>query len=319
MSGASPVEGSRSGSGHVVRGLVVPGKPHVLLAPGRNPGWQQLRDAFDRVRREIETTDADLLLLYSTKWASIIGHQMQADPHPVWTQVDDDFHELGTIHYDLRMDAEFAEVYCRKAQDRGLHARTVAYHGFPIDTGTLVALQLLNPGNRIPAGVVSCNMYADRAETLVLGKAAADAVRDSGRKVVAIAVTSLSNRMFTDWIDPADDRIHSLKDDEWNRKMLDILGQGRLEDVSQLARQFSAQANGDNKLKAIWWLAALMGQHNRYQGTVYEYQPVWGTGAAVVGLVPAEAGAGMLEYDEDDAEFYQGDRNVLAEVTEESD
>ena len=32
--------------------------------------------------------------------------------------------------------------------------------------------------------------------------------------------------------------------------------------------------------KAIWWLGALMGEHNRYDGKVWDYQPVWGTGNA---------------------------------------
>jgi len=108
----------------------------------------------------------------------------------------------------------------------------VAYRGFPIDTGTVVALKLLNPENRLPACVVSCNMYADRAETLVLGKAAADALRATGKKAVAIAVSLLSARLFTHEIDPMEDRISSLKDDEWNRKLLELLGEGRLEDVS---------------------------------------------------------------------------------------
>ena len=33
---------------------------------------------------------------------------------------------------------------------------------------------------------------------------------------------SLSNRMFTEHIDPAEDRIHSAKDDEWNKKILEF-------------------------------------------------------------------------------------------------
>jgi len=117
--------------------------------------------------------------------------------------------------------------------------------------------------------------------------------------------------MFTENIDPADDRIHSLKDDEWNRKILELLAAGRLEDVSQLSREFSRQANGDSKLKAIWWLAAAMGQNNDYRGTVFDYQPVYGTGAALVGLQPSPGAGGGLEYDEDDTGFFRGDRNVL--------
>ena len=86
----------------------------------------------------------------------------------------------------------------------------------------------------------------------------------------------------------------------------------RLEDVSQLAREFTAQAHGDSKLKAIWWLSACLGQTNDFSGTVYDYQAVWGSGAALVGLHPSDGPVGGLEYDEDDTERYHGDRNVIA-------
>ena len=82
--------------------------------------------------------------------------------------------------------------------------------------------------------------------------------------------------------------------------------------MSQLARQFTAQAHGDSKLKAIWWLSACLGQSNDFTGTVYDYQPVWGTGAALVGLRPEASQTLSLEYDEDNTDRYQGDRNVLS-------
>lgn len=298
--------------GRVVRGYIVAGMPHPLLAPERSPAWRKLREGYDRVRADIEATDADLLVLYSTQWPSVIGHQIQADPEPEWVHVDHEWHDLGDMPYRFRIDAPFAKAYEATARARGLHARTVAYRGFPIDTGSIVALKLLNPDNRLPATIVSCNMYADRAETIVLGKAARDAVEREGRRCIAIAVTALSNRLFTHEIDPREDRISSLKDDEWNRKLLELLAEGRLEDVCQLAREFTAQANADSKLKAVWWLAAAMGQHNNYEGTVFEYQPVWGTGAALVGLVPSTRPAANKEFDEEDVEVFRGDRGVLS-------
>lgn len=296
----------------ILQGLIVPGKPQPLLAPELSDSWLALRKGFEKAREDIlKKPDADLILIYSTQWLSVIGHQIQADPNPKFVHVDQEFHELGNMPYDLKMDAAFAKEYEKACQKRGLHARTVAYNGFPIDTGTVVALKLLNPDNKIPACVVSCNMYADRAETLVLGKAASDAIKTSGRKAIAVAVTSLSNRMFTEPIDPKKDKIYSPKDDEWNRKLLELLAAGRLEDVSQLAREFSVQANGDQKMKAIWWLASVMGQNNRYEGKVYEYKPIYGTGAAIVGLTPSDKSEIKREFDEEDTEVFKGSQNIL--------
>jgi len=311
VAGARPAPARNPASG-VVAGFIVPGLPHPYLIPDANPGYRRIRDAYEDVRQAIAALKPDLILLYSAQWLSVIGHQVQARERPEWNHVDPEWHELGSIPYRLRMDAEFGAAYVEHGRRRGLEMRTVDYHGFPIDTGTVVALKCLNPDNRIPASVVSCNMYADRAETIVLGKAALDAVQALGKRAVVVAVTNLSNRMHTDVVPFAKDRIHSLKDDEWNRKYLEFLGKGRLEDASQLAREFASQANGDQKMKAIWWLSAVMGSHNRYDGRVFAYEPVYGTGAALVGLTPTLKAAADKEFDEDSAEYFAGDRNVLA-------
>lgn len=310
---SSHVGNTKSFSPSVVKGYLLPGLPHILLAPNKNSGWKKIREAFDQVKTEIENTDADLLLIYSTYWPSVIGHQIQADPNPKWVHVDDQFHALGSIPYDFKMDAEFAALYADKAKARGLHARTVSYYGFPIDTGSVVALKLLNPDNRIPACIVSSNVYSDRAETLVLGKAARDAIEASGRKAVAIVISSLSNRLLQEETAPEKDHIFSLKDQEWNKKFLEFLEQGRLEDVSQLSRQFHKEARIPKvtNFKPFWWLAAVMGQSNLYTGKIHAYEPILGTGAAVVGLTPAPQAARDLEFDEDDPQFYTGTRNVL--------
>jgi 2-aminomuconate deaminase len=176
-----------------------------------------------------------------------------------------------------------------------------------------VALKLLNPDNAVPACIVSSNIYSDRAETLVLGKACADALRRQNKRAVVIVVTSLSNRLFTDFIEPSEDRIHSLKDEEWNRKVLEFLEDGRLEDAAQLSREIHKQIRVKKvvNFKPFWWLAAVMGQHNDYQGKVYDYAPIHGAGAAVVSLTPSTGGVGDKEFDEEDVEVYGGERSVL--------
>ena len=97
-------------SDSILGSYIVPVHPHPLLVPEQNEGWQRLRDAFDEVRQQIAQSDADLLIIYSTTWPSIIGHQIQADPNPTWTLVDQDFHDLGSMEYSFRIDSEFAEA-----------------------------------------------------------------------------------------------------------------------------------------------------------------------------------------------------------------
>lgn len=272
----------------ILKAYIVPGQPHPLLAPEKNPGWASLRKSYEAVGREIANSGAELLLVYSTQWFSVIGHLFQIDPKPKWTLVDQNWYELGEIPYEFRIDPEFGKLYCGMVKKQGMQAATVAYHGFPIDTGTVVALKLLNPNNAIPASVVSCNIYAEREETRALGFAGRAAIEASGKKTIVVCVTNFSNRYEVAEIDPAHDRISSQKDDEWNRKLLEMFGEGRLEDVAQVARDFAREANADMGFKAIWWLGAVMGENNKYDGKVWDYQPVWGTGNAIVELTPNE-------------------------------
>lgn len=298
----------------IVGGLIVPGLPHPLLCPDASEGYRAIADGFAAARARIEALDPDVLIVYSTMWPSILGHQVQARPFPEWVHVDELFHHLGSIPYRFRIDTDLAASVVAKAEGRGLQARAIDYHGFPIDTGSVVALKLLNADDRWPAAILSSNVYSDRAETVVFGKAVRDAVEARGLRAVVVVVSTLSNRLFTDWVEPADDRVHSLKDDEWNRKMLEFLGQGRLEDTAQLSREVHRQIRVPKvvNFKPMWFLSAVMGAHNDYEGQVHAYGGLHGTGAAVVSLVPSEGGIGLKEFDEDDVETFRGDREVLA-------
>ena len=306
--------------GSVVGSFVVPVHPHTVLAPDQNEGWQRLRDAFDAAAQSIKELDADLLVIYSTTWPSIIGHQIQSDPNPEWVMVDHDFHDLGSINYSFNIDQEFAHAWDDANRKRGLQSRCVNYKGFPIDVGSVVALTLLNPDNAIPAVIVSSNMYANRSETTVLAKSCLDVIKAQGRRAVAVTAMSLSNRMFTDFIQPEDDKIHSLKDDEWNLKILEFLKQGRLEDVGQLSRTIQRQIRVQKVVafKPMWWLSAMNGNRNDLTGEVLAYEPIHGAGGAVVSIDPTPSGAGDKEYDEDDVEYFHGERGVL-DTADESD
>ena len=141
-----------------VLGLVVPGMPHPLVQPKGNRSWQQIRQAYQEAQQKIIDSGAEVLVLYSTQWVSALGHQIQADPSPKGIHRDQTFPELGAIPYEFRMDAAFGECLAQKGQSKNLQIRTIAYDDFPVDIGSIVALKLLNPDNRLPASIVSCNL-----------------------------------------------------------------------------------------------------------------------------------------------------------------
>lgn len=284
---------------------VVPGLPHILLAPERSKGWGLLHDAYAQVRKEIEASDAEMILYFSTQWLSVLGYLFQADPAPEWVHVDHNWHELGSMPYQFKIETAFAHAYANEVRGLGHYVREVNYKGFPIDTGTIVAQKLLNPTNRLPAAIASCNIYAEKQETLSFGQAAMRAIEKHGKRVAIVVVSGLSSRFEVRDIDPAQDKVSSLKDDEWNRKVLEIFADGRLEDVAEVAREYSRQANADMGFKAIWWLNGLCGKTNDFTGRVFEYQPVWGTGAALIGLYPTKPVRSIPNWVNDEADLVE--------------
>ena len=262
------------------------GQPHILLTPDKSAGWKKLNEAYACVRQEIDQIEPDMILYMSTQWLSVLGWLFQADPTPEWVHVDSNWHDLGTMPYKFRIDQTFAPLHADEVKKTGRHTMLVNYEGFPIDTGTVVAQKLINPDNRFKASMLSCNMYAEKQETMAVGASTLRALKAHNKKVVIVLVSNLSNRYFTNEIDPAEDHISSKKDNEWNLKILELLGEGRLEDVAQCAREFAREANGDMQFKGIWWLNAIGLESNEFSGKVFEYRSVWGTGAALVGLYP---------------------------------
>lgn len=292
---------------------VVPGLPHPLLAADKNAGWDRLRQSMDLVRSEIEQSDAQLILYFSTQWLTVLGYLFQADANPKWTLVDSNWHEFGSMPYEFKVDTQFASLYASEVKAMGHYTREVNYRGFPIDTGTVVAQKLLNPTNRLPAAMASCNMYAEKQETLSIGQAAMRAIEKRGLKTVVVCVSGLSSRYHTEEIPYEQDRFSSQKDDEWNQKILEILGEGRLEDVSEVAREYSKQANADMGFRGIWWLNGLVGKSNDFEGQVFGYEPVYGTGAGIVGLYPTRAIRSVPGWVNDEADLverFSGDKKA---------
>lgn len=298
--------------GDFVCGGIIPGFPHLVLQPRGNTAIESLVSAAEDMRKTLLELKIERLLFFSTQWPSIIGHQIQARAEAVWTHVDPEWHELGSLPYAFAFEVEFAKELESQCRSRGLQARCVDYPGFPIDTGTVVAQKLLNPDGCFRTSVLSCNIYSDRAETTVLGKATRDAVRASGLRTALFIVSPLSARLHACKKALDQDGISFPKDEEWNLKVLELLSSGRLEDVSQLARQLAKEAHFEHKGKALWWLSAACGQTNALEGEVYAYAPLAGAGLTVCLLRQGSPSLGEQEFDEDSPEFFRGDRNVLS-------
>ena len=264
--------------GEVVAAYLVPGLAPLAVGADVGP-WAELRRACRAAAEAIDRVRPEVLVVWSSQWISVLGHLYQALPNPKGVHVDENWHAMGDFPFDVRVDVELVNAAVAASEARGLQARGVAYEGFPLDTGTLVAQGFLNTVSR-PLACVSCNIYASGAEERKLGAAAAEAVASVGRRAVAICVSGLSSHVATKDVSPAEDRVASA-DDAWNRRILDAIAAGDNAGAETMAPDFAREAGADMMFKGFSWLLGAMGRTDA-RGRVLGYGPLWGTGAAVV-------------------------------------
>lgn len=266
--------------GTIQRAYLVPGLPH-LVANQAVTSWETLRQALRQAGERVKGLRPEVLVLYSTQWISVLGHSFQTNPNPKGLHVDENWYEMGDFPFDLRVDTALGTRAAEIASSFGLATKTVNYRGFPLDTGTLVALHFLDPDNAVPVAIVSCNIYAGQKDSLTLGRALRQAIEESGKRAIVVACTALSARFFTEEIEPHTDRISRAEDDGWNRRVLDLIARGKSAEVLTISSEYAQAAGADMGFKAFAWLMGVLGTPAA-PGNVLAYGPIWGTGAAVV-------------------------------------
>jgi 2-aminophenol/2-amino-5-chlorophenol 1,6-dioxygenase alpha subunit len=270
-----------SPSGGVVAAALVPGMPH-LLAGDPAPAWRELADGTRTVGDRLRAAGVETVLLLSTQWFTVLGHQVQCDPHLQGARTDENWYryDYGHLRYDLRIDVEVARGWADGIDAAGMQARRTRYDGFPVDTGTVTASQLLDPDGRGRWALVSCNLYADPDAMAHVAAAGVRAAAALGRRAGVVAVSGLSSGLTPRWISPADDRVADAEHDRWNRTVLEAMRAGDRDGVLALRAEYARAAQADSQFRAFAFLAGSGAVDG--PGEVLAYGPVWGTGAAVV-------------------------------------
>jgi 2-aminophenol/2-amino-5-chlorophenol 1,6-dioxygenase alpha subunit len=266
--------------GEIVKGYIVPGMPHVVL-PRDSSSRRELREACRVAGANAQEARPDVLVIFSTQWISVLGHLVQARPNPAGLHVDENWYDLGDLPYGFHTDLELARRTIEMGAAADLQVRPVDYEGFPVDTGTIVALNFFNPKNDVPVVCISCNIYSGREEETKLGRAASDAVRALGRRAVVIASTGLSGHYFTREIGDDEDSIANPDDEIQNRELLDLISAGRCAEAMDFVPEYAAKTGADMQFKSYYWLMGAMGAE-RARGKVLGYGSIWGSGAAVI-------------------------------------
>lgn len=265
----------------VAAAAFVPGQPH-LLARKPAPGWRDLADATRALGDKLRAAGVESLMVVSTQWVSVLGLQVQTRPLLEGTRIDENWHsyDFGEIDYRIETDIALTETWGDALRGAGFQVRPVDYDHFPVDTGLVTAMKLLDPAGAWPVAQVSLNLYGSEGSVRQLGAAAVRAAGEVGRKVAVVGISSLSSRPIRSWIEPGEDRIFAPSDDSWNRRILDMLAAGDAEAVFDVREKYVSAAVVDSQFRALSFLHGAINLNRPAE--VMAYAPVWGMGAAVL-------------------------------------
>jgi len=256
----------------------------LLLLKADEARYAELLAGMRRMAREIEALEPDTLVIYSTRWFAVLDQLWQGRPRMAGLHVDENWHELGEIRFDMTTDVSLARACMRAAQRAGIASKLVDYQGFPVDSGTLTAARLADPEGLLPTLVVSNNLYHDFARTRTLGEITAAQATAQGKRVVVLGVGGLSGSEFRDQRPFAEDEIASATEDDWNRRVLKLLAARDVDEVLRQLPDYIAGAKVDMGFKHFAFvLGALGGRLGKVD--VHAYGPQYGSGAAVVRLM----------------------------------
>jgi len=264
----------------VVSAFLVPGSPLPFVQP-ENPPWGKLAQAFRAAGKSLAASNPDAIVVYSTQWIAVLDQLWQTRPHLEGVHVDENWHEYGDLPFSIDIDTQLAEKCVAATTEAGIKSKGVNYDQFPIDTGTIVAANFLNPDNRIPLVISANNVYHDWQRTETIAGIAAQQAEALQRKVAVVVVGGLSGSFFRRTIDADADHIATESEDAWNRKILRLMEQGNIKALLEACPQYAAEAKVDMGFKHMaFMLGALGGQFSA--ATVHGYGPLYGTGGAVV-------------------------------------
>ena len=264
----------------VVGAFLVPGSPLPLLRPDCPP-YQALISAMAIVKQRLNELKPDTVLVYSTQWVAVLDQLWQTRARISGLQVDENWHDLGTLRFDLRSDISLARACIKASNEAGISSRAVDYDHFPIDIGTIAANAQLNPNGQFPMVIAANNIYHDWDTTRKLGEIAVGCAIEQGKRVVVLAIGGLSGTAFRDERPLETDMIASESDNGWNLQILDKIAQGRLDELQAEIPIYARDARVDMGFKHFAWLLGCLG--NELKGaTVHGYGPSYGSGSAVI-------------------------------------
>ena len=298
--------------GEIVAGVLAPHPPHLVYAenpPQNEPkaecGWENLRWAYERLRKDLEALDYDdTLMILSPHWQTYVGTHFLGCERFESLSVDPIFPNLFRYRYGMDINVKLAKALHDEAAASGLVTKMMTNPDFRVDYGTIVSSHMLRPEWDKKLVVMSsnrsCSYYSVEVmmeQSIALGAACRKAIEASGDRVVLVSSNSLSHRHFTTETavpeDMSHEHIYNHAQYLWDMRIIDLIKQGRTKDLLDLFPEFVEQSVAEADAGSMTWLLSALGMPT-YGAEVYGYGTVIGTGNTVAAWLP-KGGSGMSE------------------------
>ncbi len=296
-----------SASGEIVAGLLAPHPPHLVYAespeqnePNAECGWENLRWGYERLRRDLEKFEYDVIVILSPHWQTYIGTHLLGVPNFNSLSVDPIFPNLFRFHYDLQVDTELAQGIHDEGRDAGLVMKMMTNPDFRVDYGTIVACHMTRPQWDKPiVGLSSCrtrSYYSTEVmqeQAMELGRATRRAIEKSGKRAILLASNSLSHRHFVSESnlpeDMSQEHITNHNQYLWDMEMIRKMKTGRTRELVDVMPEFTEHTVSEADAGSFTWMLSAL-DFPTYPAEIYGYGTVIGTGNTVASwFPPAEA------------------------------
>ncbi len=264
----------------VVSAFLIPGSPLPYVQPD-NPPWEAMAAALKKAGRALAASKPDTIAIYSTQWIAVLDQLWQMRPNPVGLHVDENWHEYGDLPFDMLTDIELTEAAIAATDDYGIRSKGVDYDQFPVDTGTIVGSNFLDPKRNFQSVVTANNLYHDWDITENLGRVVREQADALGRRIAIVGIGGLSGSFFRHVINIGEDHIANIAEDEWNKRILGLMEVGNIDALVKDCPTYAAKARTEMGFKHFAYILGGIG--GKFTGaTVHHYGPLYGSGGAVV-------------------------------------
>lgn len=279
--------------GEIVLAAKVTHVPSIWLSlqEGQHQGIRRHAElALREIGRRARAAGADTFVVADTHWLNSSGFHLNAKGRHEGVYASHELpHFIQGLHYAYPGAPDLGRAVADRIRAAGLKAYAHDIPELGLEYGTLVPMYLCNPvpegGEPLRVLPIGANMYSTVQENLAVGRAIAEAVRDSDHRVAFLASGSLSHEFPTNAdTDRYLNRISKDFHGHMDHLVLALWQEGRIEEFLEMLPEYNRRCVGEGAMADTGMLFGVLGGTG-YTGRgeiLCDWFPSTGTGQTVV-------------------------------------